>query len=47
MLTNKDMPVKLATSDKTKNVWPMHVTQVKDLKEFIEFLRHCGGFEVW
>ena len=47
MLTNKDMPVKLATSDKTKNVWPMHVTQVKHLKEFIEFLRYCGGFEVW
>ena len=45
MLT--DMPVKLATGNKTKDVWPAHVTQVEHLREFILFLRHCGGFEVW
>ena len=45
MLT--DMPVKLATGDKTKDVWPAHVTQVEHFREFIKFLRHCGGFEIW
>ena len=41
------MPVKLATGDKTKDVWPAHVTQVEHFREFIKFLRHCGGFEIW
>ena len=41
------MPLKLATGKETKDVWPAHVTQVEHLKEFIKFLRHCGGFEVW
>ena len=38
-----EMPVKLLDKD----VWPAHVTQVEHLREFVEFLRHCGGFEVW
>jgi|TARA_R110002020_G_scaffold137687_3_gene307100 hypothetical protein len=42
-----EMPLKLATGKTTKDVWPAHVTQVKHLREFIEFLRHCGGFEIW
>ena len=42
-----EMPLKLATGKKTKDVWPAHVTQVKHLREFIEFLRYCGGFEIW
>ena len=42
-----EMPLKLATGKETKDVWPAHTTQVEHLKEFIKFLRHCGGFEVW
>ena len=38
-----EMPVKLLDKD----VWPAHVTQVEHLREFVEFLRHCGGFEIW
>ena len=38
---------KLATGDETKNVWPMHVTQIEHFREFIKFLRYCGGFEIW
>ena len=42
-----EMPLKLATSNETKDVWPAHVTQVEHLRQFIEFLRNCGGFEIW
>ena len=38
-----EMPVKLLDKD----VWPAHVTQVEHLRQFIEFLRNCGGFEIW
>ena len=42
-----ELPVKLATKDKVRNVWPSHTARVSHLKEFIEFLRHCGGFEIY
>ena len=27
--------------------YPSHVTEVDHLEEFIEFLKHCNGFEIW
>jgi len=27
--------------------YPSHVTEVDHLEEFIKFLRHCNGFEIW
>ena len=42
-----DMPIKLATKNKTRDVWPMHVTKVEHVKEFIQFLYRCGGFKIF
>lgn len=42
-----ELPVKLATKDKVRNVWPSHVTKVEHLQEFVNFLKHCGGFEIY
>ena len=42
-----DLPVKLGTRKETKTIYPMHTTDVEHVEEFIQFLRHCGGFEVW
>ena len=29
------------------NVNTSHITSVEHVEEFIQFLKHCGGFEVW
>ena len=42
-----DMPVTLATGDKSVKVWPSHVTKLDHMQEFTLFLRNCGGFEIY
>ena len=42
-----DLPVKLATRKETEKIYPSHTTEIKHVEEFIQFLRYCGGFEVW
>tara|TARA_R100001163_G_C5019870_1_gene162964 strand:+ start:446 stop:1039 length:594 start_codon:yes stop_codon:yes gene_type:complete len=42
-----DLPVRLGTRKETKKIYPSHTTEVKHVEEFIQFLRYCGGFEVW
>lgn len=36
----------LAENPDLETVWPYEVSD-EHLKEWIDFLRHCGGFEVW
>jgi hypothetical protein len=42
-----DLPVQLGTRKETKKIYPSYTTEVKHVEEFIQFLRHCEGFEVW
>ena len=42
-----DLPVQLGTRKQTEKIYPSHTTEVKHVEEFVQFLRHCGGFEVW
>ena len=42
-----DLPVFLATGDKSIPVWPSHTTQLDHMEEFIVFLRSCGGFAIY
>lgn len=42
-----DLPVRLGTRKETKKIYPSYTTQVEHVEEFVQFLRHCGGFEVW
>ena len=27
--------------------FPSHVTELEHFDEFIQFLKHCNGFEIW
>ena len=42
-----DFPIKLGTRKKSLEIYPSHITSVEHVEEFIQFLKHCGGFEVW
>ena len=42
-----DLPVRLGTRKETKKIYPSYTTEVEHVEEFVQFLRHCGGFEVW
>ena len=46
-LQSGTFPIKLGTRKKSLEIYPSHITSVEHVEEFIQFLKHCGGFEVW
>tara|TARA_A100000172_G_C3043732_1_gene111638 strand:- start:1066 stop:1653 length:588 start_codon:yes stop_codon:yes gene_type:complete len=46
MLYPEDSLVTQMPKIKDQTYFPSHVTTTEHLKEFVEFLRHCGGFEI-